>query len=70
PPDPSPEPPPSESPPSVHAVRASAPLGAAGRRGRRRAQLMEHLGAGTLRLLHEPLTLPEEGRRIVVHLPA
>ncbi|MGW1634493.1 hypothetical protein ACWCPU_34950, partial [Streptomyces anthocyanicus] len=42
-----------------------APLGAAGR-----AQLMEHLGAGTLRLLHEPLSLPEEGRRIVVHLPA
>ncbi|MDX3319469.1 hypothetical protein PV415_21405 [Streptomyces sp. ME03-5684b] len=39
--------------------------GAAGR-----AQLMEHLGAGTLRLLHEPLSLPEEGRRIVVHLPA
>lgn len=50
------------------AVRAAGHAGALGAAGR--AQLMEHLGAGTLRLLHEPLSLPEEGRRIVVHLPA
>ncbi|CAM5356859.1 Helix-turn-helix transcriptional regulator OS=Streptomyces tendae OX=1932 GN=GUR47_12740 PE=4 SV=1 [Streptomyces tendae] len=43
-------------------------LGVAALRGG--SQLMEHPEAGPLRLLHETLSLPEEGRRIVVHLPA
>lgn len=43
-------------------------LGAAARRVG--TQLMEHPEAGPLRLLHETLSLPEEGRRIVVYLPA
>ncbi|MFE5398982.1 helix-turn-helix domain-containing protein [Streptomyces sp. NPDC056568] len=33
-------------------------------------QHVEHPEAGPLRLLHETLALPEEGQRIVVHLPA
>ncbi|GHF31030.1 helix-turn-helix domain-containing protein [Streptomyces fumanus] len=31
---------------------------------------IEHPEAGALRLLHETLALPEDGQRIVVHLPA
>ncbi len=45
-----------------------ADIGVAARRvGTERVQ---HPEAGTPRLLHEKLTLPEEGQRLVVHLPA
>ncbi|MEU0226046.1 helix-turn-helix domain-containing protein [Streptomyces sp. NPDC006284] len=45
-----------------------ADLGVAPRRAG--TQYVEHPEAGPLRLLHETLALPEEGQRIVVHLPA
>ncbi|WP_217170382.1 helix-turn-helix domain-containing protein [Streptomyces sp. AC512_CC834] len=45
-----------------------ADLGVAARRVG--TQHLEHPEAGPLRLLHETLALPEEGQRIVVHLPA
>ncbi|MEV5428726.1 helix-turn-helix domain-containing protein [Streptomyces sp. NPDC052701] len=34
------------------------------------SQRIEHPEAGPLRLLHETLALPEDGQRVVVHLPA
>ncbi|MFJ5777152.1 helix-turn-helix domain-containing protein [Streptomyces sp. NPDC093094] len=34
------------------------------------SQRVEHPEAGSLRLLHETLALPDDGQRIVVHLPA
>ncbi|MER6350118.1 helix-turn-helix domain-containing protein [Streptomyces sp. NPDC001595] len=45
-----------------------ADLATAPRRiGRRR---VEHPEAGSLRLMHETLALPEDGQRVVIHLPA
>ncbi|MET9578032.1 helix-turn-helix domain-containing protein [Streptomyces massasporeus] len=34
------------------------------------SQHIEHPEAGSLRLLHETLALPDEGQRLIVHLPA
>ncbi|MFI7197696.1 hypothetical protein ACIBQ7_09855 [Streptomyces massasporeus] len=34
------------------------------------SQHIEHPEAGSLRLLHETLALPDEGQQLVVHLPA
>ncbi|MFC9686069.1 helix-turn-helix domain-containing protein [Streptomyces sp. NPDC056948] len=34
------------------------------------SQRIEHPEAGSLRLLHETLVLPDEGQRMIVHLPA
>ncbi|QWB26340.1 MULTISPECIES: helix-turn-helix domain-containing protein [Streptomyces] len=34
------------------------------------SQHIEHPEAGSLRLLHETLVLPDEGQRLIVHLPA
>lgn len=34
------------------------------------SQHLEHPEAGSLRLLHETLALPDEGQRVVIHLPA
>ncbi|MFC9509671.1 helix-turn-helix domain-containing protein [Streptomyces sp. NPDC057002] len=34
------------------------------------SQQIEHPEAGSLRLLHETLVLPDEGQRVIVHLPA
>ncbi|WP_374064283.1 MmyB family transcriptional regulator [Streptomyces himalayensis] len=33
-------------------------------------QTVEHPGAGALRLAYETLALPDDGQRMVVHLPA
>ncbi|GGS72201.1 helix-turn-helix domain-containing protein [Streptomyces violaceus] len=34
------------------------------------SQHIEHPEAGSLRLLHETLVLPDEGQRVIIHLPA
>ena len=34
------------------------------------SQHIDHPEAGSLRLMHETLALPDEGQRIIIHLPA